>query len=114
MDRDAKDTGFDWARRFNEDAIAIATSTPENAASLTRHDGFRMVAPTPEHFLPFLYIAGFGARTKQTLDVLVDGYAYGSLSMTSFVVGMECPDKVRDPGGAAPLGTSAPPEDANI
>jgi 4,5-DOPA dioxygenase extradiol len=114
MDRNAKDAGFDWAKRFDEKAIEIATSAPERAASLASDPDFLRVAPTPEHFLPFLYIAGFGAQTRQPLEVLIDGYAFGSLSMTSFLVCMECPASDRDAGGSAPLGSSAPPEDANI
>ncbi len=114
MDRNAKDDGFDWAKRFNEKAIGIATSRPEDAASLVQDAGFLQVAPTPEHFLPFLYIAGFGAQTRQPLEVLIDGYAFGSLSMTSYLVGMAPPENDRSVGGTAPLGSSAPPEDANI
>jgi 4,5-DOPA dioxygenase extradiol len=113
MDRNAKDEGFDWAKRFNEKAIDIATSRPEDTTSLTSDPEFLRVAPTPEHFIPFLYIAGFGAQTRQPLEVLIDGYAFGSLSMTSFLVGMSRPDIDRDFGGSASLG-SAPPENANI
>lgn len=87
MDWQAKDTGFDWARRFNEKAIAIATSAPEQAVALVKDAEFARVAPTPDHFLPFLYIAGFGTETGQPLRTLIDGYTYGSLSMTCFVAG---------------------------
>src|SRR6476620_6551989 len=45
MDRNAKDVGFDWAKRFNEKAIEIATSTPERAASLVGDADFLRVAP---------------------------------------------------------------------
>ena len=114
MDRQARDVGFDWAQGFNEKAIAIATSTPGDSVSLVRDADFLRVAPTPEHFLPFLYIAGFGAQVRQPLDVLVDGYAFGSLSMTSFVVGMAPPDSAPGAGGSAPLGSDAPPENANL
>ena len=114
MDRTAQDAGFDWARRFNEQAIGIATSSPGDAASLVRHPDFLQVAPTPEHFLPFLYIAGLGAETGQPLQVLVDGYAFGSLSMTSFGVGMACPEARPDLAGSAPLGTRVPPDETNL
>ena len=114
IDWHAKDEGFDWARRFNEKAIAVATSAPGNAASLMHEPDFLQVAPTPEHFLPFLYVAGFGAETRQPLQVLIDGYAYGSLSMTCFSSGMACPESEQNFAGAAELGSDAPPENANI
>ena len=46
--------------------------------------------------------------------MLVDGYAYGSLSMTAYTLDARCPEPVGDAGGAAPLATTLPPEDANV
>ncbi len=124
MDRHAEDLGFDWARRFNDKAIAIATSRPGDAASLATDADFPRVAPTPEHFLPWLYIAGVAAQDGSPLDLLIDGYAYGSLSMTCFT--LDVPRRVADDtldggaldgatlDGAAPLGSSAPPESTNL
>jgi len=88
MDARLPDEGFDWARAFNAQAIEVMTRRPMDAAQLLAHPDFARVAPTPEHFLPLLYIAGFAAATGQVGEVLVDGYAYGSLSMTSFGVGV--------------------------
>jgi 4,5-DOPA dioxygenase extradiol len=114
MDRHAEDSGFAWARRFNEKAIDLAMTRPGDAAALMSDADFLQVAPTPEHFLPLLYIAGFGAQAGRSLDVLVDGYAYGSLSMTSFTVDAPCPPPTDAAGGAAALGSSAPPESTNL
>jgi 4,5-DOPA dioxygenase extradiol len=114
MDRRSPDEGFAWARRFNEKAIAIATSRPADAASLVRDPGFLQVAPTPEHFLPFLYVAGAAAAAGAPMDVLVDGYAYGSLSMTSFVVGMSVPSTGGSTEGSPPLGSDAPADQTNL
>jgi 4,5-DOPA dioxygenase extradiol len=114
MDRQAGDAGFDWARRFNEKAVAIATSAPDRAATLVADADFAKVAPTPEHFLPFLYLAGFAAQAGAPLDVLVDGYAYGSLSMTSFSVGLPPPALAVDTRGAAALGTAVVPDNSNL
>lgn len=114
MDRDAPDAGFDWARRFNEVAIDTMTSRPGDAAALMRDADFLRVAPTPEHFLPLLYIAGFAAQAGSAPKVLVDGYAYGSLSMTSYGVDVPCPEPDTSLAGAPPLGSSAPPEDTNL
>ena len=114
IDWHQRDAGFDWARRFDEDARRLMAERPGDAASLFGHRDFRMVAPTDEHFLPLLYIAGMAAESGRGADVLVDGYAYGSLSMTCYTVGA-CEPALRDGlGGAAPLATAMPPEDANV
>jgi 4,5-DOPA dioxygenase extradiol len=114
MDRHATDIGFDWARRFNDKAIAIATTAPARAPELIGDADFAKVAPTPEHFLPWLYIAGFAAQAGVPLDVLVDGYAYGSLSMTSFTVGMPPPATGSATAGAPPLGGAGAADNSNL
>ena len=43
--------------------------------------------PTPEHFLPLLYIAGLQAP-DETMAFAVDGYEAGSLGMLSTAAGM--------------------------
>ena len=66
---------FDWARRFGEAAGELLTGAPEQAASLEGHPDFRAAAPTPDHFIPLLYLAGVAAAAGRAADVLVDGYA---------------------------------------
>ena len=108
------DAGFDWARRFDEDARALMRERPQDIASLAGHRDYRMAVPTDEHFLPLLYLAGLAAEAGTATDVLVDGYAYGSLSMTAFTLDARCPDAGSGTDGAAPLQTSVPPQDANV
>ena len=108
------DAGFDWARRFDEDARRVMTERPEDAASLTTHRDFQQAAPTPEHFLPLLYIAGLAAAEAAPTRALVDGYAYGSLSMTSYELdaGNARIDSLL--GGSAPLAVGVPAESSNV
>ncbi|KGM57043.1 extradiol ring-cleavage dioxygenase [Lysobacter arseniciresistens ZS79] len=107
------DTGFDWARRFDEHARAVLTERPGEADSLVAHRDYAMAAPTPEHFLPVLYIAGAAAAAGTPAQVLVDGYAYGSLSMTSYGVGCACPETGDALPGAAPLPDDVPADETN-
>ena len=108
------DAGFDWARRFDDYARRLMTERPGDALELFSHHDFRMAAPTDEHFLPLLYIAGMAAESGKGAGVLVDGYSYGSLSMTCYTVG-SCEPALQDGlGGAAALETEMAPEDANV
>ena len=106
MSWDLADAGYDWAQRFDEDAKARMLDDPTAVARLDGHRDFGHAVPTPDHFLPLLYLAGMAsAPTGQGADVLVDGYAYGSLSMTAYTLGMACPapgDPAEDTAQRAP------------
>lgn len=82
------DTGFDWARRFDDAARELMLSQPSDAVRLGGHADFRAAVPTPDHFIPSLYLAGLASASDDEVDVLVDGYSYGSLSMTAYTLGI--------------------------
>ena len=115
MDWSLTDDGFDWARRFDTEAKELMLSTPTEMASLDGHRDFRLGVPTPDHFLPSLYLAGLaGAADAGDTAVLVDGYAYGSLSMTAYTLGMSCLGRPDNEAGSPEQTSSAPPDASNI
>jgi 4,5-DOPA dioxygenase extradiol len=109
------EAGFDWTRRFDDAARAVLTEKPSDSPALQSHPDFERSSPTPDHFIPLLYIAGLAGAAGRPLDVWVDGYAFGSLSMASYTLDAKCPT-FHDPRPSAGLPDPAvmPAEDANI
>jgi 4,5-DOPA dioxygenase extradiol len=106
-------TGFDWAHRFNEAAMACLLESPADAARLVEHPDYDRAAPTPDHFIPALYFAGLAAADGSTADVLIDGYLAGSLSMTAYGLGVRIPASTAVDSGAASL-PDVPADQANV
>jgi 4,5-DOPA dioxygenase extradiol len=112
--REMPDSGYDWAQRFDSEARETMLDDPLNATRLDGHRDFRHAVPTPDHFLPLLYLAGLAGAAHQGADVLVDGYAYGSLSMTAYTLGLSA-RPVAAGGAAAPaIPAGLPPDGINI
>ena len=106
MDWSTPDAATDWAQRFDEDARSLLTTSPGDAARLQSHRDYGQAAPTPDHFIPLLYLAGLGDAANQAAGVLVDGYSYGSVSMTAFTLGADI--QIGGSGGW-PAGSTEPP-----
>ncbi len=86
MDPALGDKAFDWAQRFDDDARAQLLNEPTDAIRLREHADYAAAVPTPDHFLPMLYFAGLAAENGGSVEVLTEGYTYGSLSMTSYTL----------------------------
>jgi 4,5-DOPA dioxygenase extradiol len=115
MDRALADGGYDWAQRFDEQAKEAMLGDPATAAGLDRHPDFRRAAPTPDHFLPLLYLAGLAGASGGGTDVLVDGCAYGSLSMTAYTLDLDQLEPVPPAAGdAAALPEGLPATASNM
>ena len=112
VDWSRPDDGFDWARRFDDAAAEAMTSAPERVVTLSEHADYDQAVPTPDHFLPLLYVAGLASAAGDTAHVLVDGYAMGSLSMTAYVVGRH--DVTAGNGEGAPALPHVPPDETNV
>ena len=114
MDWQLTDHGYDWAQRFDQDARTRMLSDPTEFATLDSHRDYARAVPTPDHFIPALYLAGLaGAAEAPDTDVLVDGYAYGSLSMTAYTIGLPCP-RPGGEGGSPQPPPDLPPDGSNI
>lgn len=104
----------DWNRRFNEAAIAQVLEAPGDVGRLTEHPDFALAVPTPDHFLPFVYVAGLLAERAATPEIMIDGYAYGSLSMTSLATSCPPPPASGAPGIRTGAQGVAPPDQSNL
>ncbi|MCF3939575.1 4,5-DOPA dioxygenase extradiol [Gordonia tangerina] len=88
VDFSVPESGYAWAQRFDDAAREVMLTNPADYPTLAGHNDYAAAVPTPDHFLPSVYLAGLAAGTSDdsSTTVLVDGCSYGSLSMTSYVV----------------------------
>ena len=116
VDWSRPDDGFDWARRFDDEARTLLTSRPSDVLRLREHADFSRAVPTPDHFIPLLYLAGLASAAGRPTQVLVDGYTYGSLSMTSFTLDAQNSVQPLETGSSAavPDPRVTPSEDTNL
>lgn len=110
---DQPEAGFDWTRRFDDAAIEQLDRAPEDILKLAEHPDFAMAVPTPDHFIPLLYVAGLAAAGESRVETLVHGYALGSISMTCHGVGVVT-KPAQEGGPAASTAPDAPSEQSNI
>lgn len=107
--------GADWNLRFDEAAARLMRDDPSDILKLAEHSDFDLAVPTPDHFIPLLYIAALAASSDDTPDVLVDGPAYGSISMTSYTLGVTCPEQTSKlPAAKLPEPGATPPDQSNL
>ncbi|MDQ9172007.1 4,5-DOPA dioxygenase extradiol [Oxalobacteraceae bacterium R-40] len=110
------DKAFDWATDFDAEVQKIMAKNPEKLVNIHEHAEYRRAVPTGEHFLPLAYLAGLASAAKQTPEVLVDGGAMGSLTMTSFVLGCAgvAAPTMQKASAPIPNPRDVPPQDTNI
>ena len=109
---DKPDVGFDWAQRFDNAVVDQLTAEPGNILTVADHPDYDLAVPTPDHFIPLLYIAGLAAASGEAMQPLVRGYAMGSLSMTCYGVGTDV--GCEEGEGAATVPEGVPPDQTNI
>ena len=111
VDWNDADGGFPWAQRFDDAAHEVVTRDPGNVLSLMDHPDYGMAVPTPDHFIPLLYIAGLAAQDAPAA-ALIRGCALGSISMSAYTLGADA-GLARSGGAAAGLPAGVPADQTN-
>ena len=92
------------------------TSGAKQLLGISAHPDHALAVPTPEHFLPLAYFAGLCQQAGEAAEVLIEGGALGSITMTSYLLGCQgLPHPLADHGPAAALPDPdmVPPENTN-
>ncbi|HMN45131.1 MAG TPA: 4,5-DOPA dioxygenase extradiol [Povalibacter sp.] len=84
LDWNASGSGYPWATQFN-DTLREALARGDHRAAIDYEqsgEAARLSVPTPEHYLPLLYVLGAGGTDAQ-VSFPTDGIELGSISMLS-------------------------------
>ena len=110
---DQQDLAYDWAERFDDAVVEQLASDPGDVLRVMEHRDYDLAVPTPDHFIPLLYVAGLAAADGAAPEPLVRGYAMGSVSMTCYGLGAEM-ELRKDATCAARLPEGVPPDQTNM
>jgi 4,5-DOPA dioxygenase extradiol len=79
--------GYEWAEEFNEKIKKLIISGDhERLININKNDdNYRLAVPSPDHFLPLLYVLGV-QRSGEKATFFNDTIVGGSLSMTSLIL----------------------------
>jgi 4,5-DOPA dioxygenase extradiol len=110
---DQPELAYDWAERFDE---AVAEQLAGDSGDILRvmeQPDYALAVPTPDHFVPLLYLAGLAAESDERVEPLVRGHSMGSISMACYGLGADL-ELRKDASCAARLPAGGPPEQSNI
>jgi 4,5-DOPA dioxygenase extradiol len=78
---------FEWTVRFDEHVQrALATGDDQALVDYPSHPDGPLAVPTPDHYLPLLYVVG-ARHSDDAVGVVTEGYDAGSLSMRAVRIG---------------------------
>lgn len=89
MDWRGPDTAFDWAERFDDRVRRALRESDADALVALVADAdadTRLAVPTPDHYLPLLYIAAL-ARPGETVQLFNERIEYGAIGMLGCRIG---------------------------
>jgi 4,5-DOPA dioxygenase extradiol len=104
---------FDWVERFDDAVVEQLAEQPGDVLKVAGHPDYPLAVPTPDHFIPLLYLAGLAAEEGVGASPLLRGYAMGSISMTCYGLGVDVA-LGKELEGAAELPRDVPPDQTNM
>lgn len=92
MRRDGEGSAWNWATSFNDQARRFILDGDHQPLQeyLSLGEGARLSVPTPEHYLPLLYVLGT-QRPGEQARIVTDGIDLAAISMLSTLVGETSP-----------------------
>ncbi len=106
------EAAFDWAERFDEAVGEKMATDPDAILQVAEHADFANAVPTPDHFIPLLYVAGLAAAGEGRAAAFARGYAMGSISMTCYALGADA-ILTKDGAASAGLPSGVPADQTN-
>jgi 4,5-DOPA dioxygenase extradiol len=105
----------DWGERFDRAVKEVMTTDPAALARVEQHPDHALAVPTPEHFLPLAYLAGLCHAAGEPAATFIEGGTFGSLTMTSYVLGAASSKAAASgaPAASLPDPRSVPPDQTN-
>lgn len=110
---DEPNLAFDWAERFDGAVLEQLQSDPGDILKIAEHPDFALAVPTPDHFIPLLYLAGIASAEGSQIEPLVRGGSMGSITMTSYGIDARV-ELSKDSTCAAQIPANVPPDQTNM
>lgn len=110
---DQPNLAYDWGERFDDAVAEQLARDPGDILAVADHPDYALAVPTPDHFIPLLYLAGLAAESGERIEPLVRGHSMGSISMACYGLGVDL-ELRKDPTCAARLPPGVPPDQSNI
>jgi len=108
-----QDLAYDWAERFDDAVVDQLMQQPGDILRVLEHPDYDLAVPTPDHFIPMLYLAGLATAENTTPETLVRGHTMGAISMTCFGLGADMALRQHS-ACAAKLPEGVPPDQTNM